>query len=548
MSDQTPSRVQRPRPGRPRTRRRFRRGPVILVVAAIACISAAAGVALSGRGDHGTSLPTIAGHRIPAVRDGRPNIVFVLTDDLSMDLLRYMPHVLAMEHSGLTFNDYFVSDSLCCPSRASIFSGNFPHDTHVFGNTGPHGGFKVFYERGEEHHTFAMALRHSGYRTALMGKYLNGYLETRGTAHDGTSANVPSSYVPPGWAQWDAAGYGYPEFNYILNADGELQYHGHQPSNYLTDVIARRGINFINRSAEAGRPFFLELATFAPHAPYVPAPRDRHDFPGLRAPEPPNFDRLPTHAPSWLRRRPPLRLGQIAQINHVFRKRAQSVQAVDRMLGQIEQVLAADGLSNNTYIVFSSDNGLHTGEYRLMPGKLTAFDTDIHVPLVVVGPGVPPGTSTNAMTENIDLAKTFAAIGGTSLQNDGHSLVPLLLGAPQRHWRNVVLIEHHGPHQAPSDPDFQEPASGNPLSYEAMRTKDFLYVEYIDGERELYNLRQDPFELHNLARFLSQGTRAQLHADLVALENCHSGPACWQAMHIRRVRVTFARVTAFPHP
>ena len=94
----------------------------------------------------------------PKLAGQRPNIVFVLTDDLSMNLLPYMPHVQAMERSGLTFTNYFVSDSLCCPSRASIFTGNFPHDTNVFTNVGRQGGFNVFHKRGEEHHTFAVAL------------------------------------------------------------------------------------------------------------------------------------------------------------------------------------------------------------------------------------------------------------------------------------------------------------------------------------------------------------------------------------------------------
>ena len=172
---------------------------------------------------------------------------------------------------------------------------------------------------------------------------------------------------------------------------------------------------------------------------------------------------LPTHAPRWLAGHPPLTGGQIDQIDTAFRRRAQSVQAVDDMIGTIEQALAADGVASNTYIVFSSDNGLHTGEYRLMPGKLTAFDTDIHVPLVVAGPGVPAGASTDAMTENIDLAKTFAAIGGTDVCRRRPQ--PAAADAGSRRppdWRNAILVEHHGPDLTGRDPDFQQPPSGNP--------------------------------------------------------------------------------------
>jgi arylsulfatase A-like enzyme len=460
--------------------------------------------------------------RPPAASPASPNIVFVLTDDLSIDLLPYMPHVQQMERAGMTFDDYFVSDSECCPSRASMFTGNFPHDTGVFQNVGPDGGFGAFHDRGEEQHTFATALQAAGYRTAMMGKYLNRYMQT---------ASVPPTYVPPGWSEWDVAGWGYPEFNYTLNENGRLHRYGHRPSDYMTSVLTRKGIRFIDDSVGSPQPFFLELASFSPHSPYVPAPRDAHRFAGLQAPRPQSFDTLPSHPPRWLAGRGPLTPGQLADINRVFRRRAQSVVSIDRMIGRIEQVLAADGQARNTYLVFSSDNGLHTGEYRLMPGKLTAFDTDIHVPLVVVGPGVPAGVHTNAMAENIDLAKTFASIGGTQVPGDGHSLLPLLGGAPALGWRNEILVEHHGPDLSGSDPDVQHSAAGSPRTYEALRSHQSLYVEYNDGEREFYDLRTDPSELHNIAGSLPLPTLAQLHAELLAVETCHDGVSCWLAMH-----------------
>ncbi len=170
---------------------------------------------------HGRARHRHNGHRasaeLPQTADPatHPNIVFVLTDDLSMNLLQYMPNVLTMQQQGLTFNNYYVSDSLCCPSRASIFGGNFPHDTGVYTNTGKHGGFNQFYARGEGQHTFATALHQAGYRTAMMGKYLNGYMGT-----PAKPAAAPPTYVPPGWDQWDVAGWGYPEFNYTLNDNG----------------------------------------------------------------------------------------------------------------------------------------------------------------------------------------------------------------------------------------------------------------------------------------------------------------------------------------
>ena len=504
------------------------------LVAVLAIAAVAGGVAVAI--EPAAAIRRSGGAGLSAGQPDRPNIVFVLTDDLSMNLLQFMPRVQAMQSHGLTFSNYFVSDSLCCPSRSSIFSGNLPHDTRVFRNVGTMGGFHVFHARGEERDTFAVALQRAGYRTALMGKYLNGYLDG-----PGTPADVPQTYVPPGWTEWDVGGQAYPEFDYTLNENGGLWTYGHRPDDYLTDVLARKGVDFINASAAARKPFFLELATFAPHAPYTPAPRNAGDFPGLTAPRPPSFNVLPTNAPRWLADHPSLTADQITRIDSIFRLRAQDVEAVDDLIGRIEQALSANGLASNTYLVFSSDNGLHTGEYRLMPGKLTAFDTDIRVPLIVTGPGVPSGTSTAAMTENIDLAKTFAAIGGADLRSDGHSLLDLLQGDTPADWRNAILVEHHGPDLSGVDPDFQQPANGNPRTYEAMRTQRFLYVEYNDGEREFYDLRQDPFELHNLAGRLSLTDRVLLHTELLAMEQCHGGLACWNAMHLDSTTVAFQR-------
>ena len=502
-------------------------GPRALLILSVlllcACGAGAKRRTTSSRGGE----PTTPAHSYaPGSNVHRPNIVFVLTDDLSRDLIAFMPQVQALRTRGLTFDNYIVSDSLCCPSRASILTGNFPHDTGVLGNTPGVGGFATFYQRGDEAAAFNVALQHAGYATAMMGKYLNGYLEP---AQDPAAPN----YIPPGWSEWDVAGFGYKEFNYSMNIDGTLRQFGHRPRDYLTDVIAERGVDFIDRMAARRRPFFLELATFAPHRPYTPAPRDRHDFPGLVAPEPPNFDVTPTHAPLWLAGHPPLGARKLRLINRAFRKRAQSVQSVDRMISRIEAALDAHHLTSDTYIVFSSDNGLHTGQYRLTPGKLTAFDTDIRVPLVVAGPGVPINRRTELFAQNIDLAKTFEGLAGAPpTPNDGVSLLPVLRGKTPGGWQNAALIEHRGPANDPHDPDRQDRGTGNPPSYEAIRTGAFLYVEYIDGEREFYNLRLDPFELHNLAGKLTADQLAALHASLERLVQCHTGPACQAAAHV----------------
>jgi len=499
-----------------------------VLIAALTVVATSGGHAPSHHAKHAAPRKGFATWRTRQVAAAhRPNIVFVLTDDLSMDLLPYMPEVQALEARGMTFSNYFVSDSLCCPSRASIFTGELPHDTGVFTNSGPDGGIGAFYANDDEQHTFNVALQDAGYRTAMMGKYLNGYLQGP------DRSPVPDTYVPPGWNEWDVAGWGYREYDYRLNENGYLVHFGDHPRDYLTSVITRRAVSFLDRQARHGSPFFLELATFSPHFPYTPAPEDRGRFPALRAPEPPSFNALPRDAPHWLAGHKPLTAHQIKRIDRAFRLRVEDVQSIDRMLSQVEQTLVKRDLLSDTYIVFSSDNGLHTGEYRLMPGKLTAFDTDIHVPLVVAGPGVPAGSVSPQMTENIDLAETFAQIGGTALDGDGHSLLGLLHGHDPSAWRNAVLIEHHGPPYDPAvDPDAQDASSGNPPSYEAMRTPSFLYVEYRNGEREFYDLQADPFELDNLAATLDPAQLDLLHDELVRLELCRGRVECWSAAHV----------------
>jgi arylsulfatase A-like enzyme len=482
-----------------------------------------AGVIVVLVGLAGAAPQTVAGGTGP----GRPNIVFVLTDDLSWNLVKYLPQVRKLQGEGMTFTDYVVTDSLCCPSRASILTGRFPHDTGVYTNGGADGGFHYFHDHGEESETFAAALRAHGYRTALMGKYLNQYMPAH--REGGTEP-----YVPPGWSEWDVAGPGYWEYWYNLNQNHDVVHYGHQPADYLTDVLAGKGSDFITRSVRDHKPFLLEVAPFAPHSPYTPAPRHKDDFPGLDVPRGPAYDTLPQNAPPWLAGYGPLSASERDAIDHAFRKRAQSVQAVDDLIANLRSTLEKAGVADNTYIVFSSDNGYHMGEYRLTPGKMTAFDTDIRVPLVVAGPNVAPDSVSHAAVANIDLAPTFMRAAGAPVPSrvDGHSLLPLLVGWPGIGWRTANLVEHHGPGTRPDDPDRPEPGSGDPPTYAAVRTHAYTYVEYADGSREYYDHTRDPSELHNLAGTLSSARLGRLHAALERLTNCHDGPACWAAGHV----------------
>ncbi|GAA4610007.1 arylsulfatase A-like enzyme [Actinoplanes octamycinicus] len=455
----------------------------------------------------------------------KPNIVFVLTDDLSTDLVSYMPSVLALQRDGVTFTDYTVTDSLCCPSRASILSGKYPHNTGIVKNNGTDGGFKLFHRRGEENATLATDLKSAGYRTAFYGKYLNEYWP-RATFNGGKSF-----YVPPGWDDWAVGGSAYQGFDYELNENGKVRRYGTAPRDYLTDVLSAKAQRFITASAAAGKPFLVEVSTFTPHLPYTPAPRDEQSFPGLTAPRSPAWDTVPVDAPRWLIDHSPMPAWEKRMIDTSFRKRVQSVQAIDRMLAGLRATLTAAGVAGDTLVVFSSDNGYHMGEHRLNPGKMTAFETDIRVPLIAAGPGVKPGHVVEAPAENVDLRPTFAELAGlpANPQIDGRSLVPLLAGTLPHQWRTTALIEHSDPATDPKDPDYNRYSENIPPSYDALRTTAFTYVEYVDGSREYYDLRSDPHQTVNLASGLDPERRTELHEALHALNTCAGARSCWAA-------------------
>jgi arylsulfatase A-like enzyme len=458
------------------------------------------------------------------------NVIFVLTDDLSWNLVKYMPHVQEMQRQGLTFSRYFVTDSLCCPSRSSIFTGKFPHNTGVFTNDAPNGGYDGFLKRKNQLSTFATALSAAGYRTGMMGKYLNLY--------------KVSMAPDPGWSYWAVADNGYPEFDYYLRINATQKYYGKTAADYGVDVLSGLAQKFV-ASADAA-PFALEVATFAPHGPYTPAPRYLDAFPELTPDEqhpgvpPAAFPRTPAwaarpepDAPQWEQGLPALTDAEKLQEFTIFRKRAQAVQAVDDMIAALRSELEQKGLAQSTYVIFSSDNGFHLGEHSLFSGKQTAYDTDIRVPLVVVGPGVPAGVSVDAIAQNIDLCPTFLDVAGlpADATRDGRSLLPLFRGEKVTDWREFALVEHRNPGYDPSDPDSEPGAHSNPPSYEALATGDETYVEYSTDEREYFGHATDGNELHNGFPALAQAKRTQLHDALSAAKSCKGAEACWQAQH-----------------
>ncbi|GAA4924929.1 sulfatase family protein [Actinoplanes utahensis] len=498
----------------------------LLVAAGCSTGSGPRGSAAEAHPAPGTSStpPVTASASVPTESSVvKPNIVFVLTDDFSMNLVQYMPNVRRLQQEGTTFTNYTVTDSLCCPSRASILKGQFPHNTGIIKNHGSDGGFLLFNSRGQEKTTIGTDLQAAGYRTAFLGKYLNEY-QPRLTMGTG------KPYVPPGWDQWWVSGDAYKNFDYLINDNGRVVRYGKQPKDYLTDVMTAKATGFIKAGAASGKPFMIELSTYAPHLPFTPAPRDATLFPGLTAPRTPAWDRVPENS-AWLAAKPRLTPAQIAAIDRYHRLRAQSVQSVDRMVGTVRDTLVKAGIADQTMVVFTSDNGYHMGEYSLPAGKQTAFDTDVNVPLIVAGPGVQAGREVPHIVENIDFRPTFSEWAGAPAptESDGRSFVPLLSGALPADWRTAALVEHHDPASDPKDPDYEKDSINVPPSYDALRSETFTYIEYVDGKAEYFDRVADPYMLKNVVGTLTPERLAELRGALRGLATCVGPDACWTA-------------------
>ena len=287
----------------------------------------------------------------------------------------------------------------------------------------------------------------------------------------------------------------------------------------------------------------VELSTFTPHRPAVPAPRHAHLFADLELPADGAFGRAIHDAPPWLGQRRALSGRDLAELRERFRQRVRSVQAIDEMLGRVRATLDELGVASNTYVVFSSDNGYHLGQYRLTQGKRTPYDADIRVPTVIAGPGIPAAAASTATASNVDLAPTFLHWAGAERGGqDGRSLDRVVRGESPRRWRRAVLVVHHLDGRPPrrtdygariaQDPDAQDWRMGMPGTYAALRTEDHLYVQHRNGSRELYDLRRDPYELHNLAGSMRDGERARWKRRLARLAHC-AGATCRRADRLR---------------
>ena len=434
----------------------------------------------------------------------QPNIVFVLTDDLDYASAQQMPQIGSLlAEEGISFENAFTSQSLCCPSRATILTGLYAHNSGIKGNKPPDGGFEKFRDEGLEEGTIATRLQEEGYQTGFFGKYLNGY--------DGDP-----THVPPGWDEWYGKLKEQKLYDYEINENGEVVSYGSEPEDFFTDVLSGQATDFVRRAASEDQPFFAYVAPTAPHGPATPAERHEGAFEGAEAPKPPSFNEEDvSDKPSWRQETERMSEEEVSEIDDYHQQRLESMLAVDEMVGSLVEELEAAGELDNTYIVFTSDNGWLAGEHRMKEGKDRAYEESARVPLFVRGPGVPAGSEVEELALNTDFAPAFAELAGVEFDEeaDGRSLAPLLRGENPP-WRSSILLEGF--------------VGKGDRVYGAVRTKDHKYVEYGNGEEELYDLQNDPYELDSLHESADASLLEDLKARLEALRSC-SGDGCREA-------------------
>lgn len=441
--------------------------------------------------------------------DFRPNIVVIMTDDEPVGLSPLVPKLA--EHlydAGGVFTNAFVSFSLCCPSRATFFRGQYAHNHQVYWNLPPYGSEDAFFQRGGDRSTVATWLQGAGYRTALVGKYLNKYGER------------DPRYVPPGWSDWHAVLYDRPaEYtNFTISDNGDAVAYCRDGYHYLTDIEREAARAAIAASAGEAAPLFLYVAVAAPHMPYEPAAR--HRAIEVDAPLNAAFDEADvSDKPDWIKQLPPLDADAKAQAGEDQRNRVRMLYAVGDLVGAIVDDLEYWNALDDTYLIYTSDNGFHQGEHRLAPGKTYAYETDIRVPLVIRGPGIPAGAEFASQALNNDLAPTIADLAAVPPGHavDGRSLRPLW-EAGGFAWRKGFVVER-----------FQPMPDGTLRSWWGAGYRGERYKLIRTGGAtipflELYDLLSDPAELLNIAAGATV-TTSRLLDHMQMLEGC-AGADC----------------------
>ncbi len=433
----------------------------------------------------------------------RVNFIVVLTDDQTVAQMnaRTMPFTQRLlAEGGTSLTDAIVATPLCCPARASYLTGQYPH------NHGAWNSYKTFERRDDN---LATWLDFAGYRTAMVGKYLNAY-----------ESNAPTPTTPArGWDQWRMLLEPLSYYDYDVAVNGRRVHRGSRPRDYETTYLNNEVRQLITHWAPQGPPFFI---WYAPHAPHdekgktkttcagraVPAPGDLRDFRDAPLPRPPSFNEPDTSdKPAFMRELRELSAAEIEEIEGLYRCRLASLREVDRGVADIARELEAQGALDDTVIVVASDNGLFHGEHRIGDSKRLPYAEAVDVPVLLRVPegvlGAPAENVVRQPVSNIDLAPTLLDLANVPpcsgpdacLAMDGRSLVPLLRGDveewPEDRGR---LIEMRN------------------CDYSGLIAEDQVSIHYTSVPRtvekrgceaaevyERYDLDADPFQLDSLA-------------------------------------------------
>jgi N-acetylglucosamine-6-sulfatase len=532
---------------------------------ALLCVLAVSLVAASTAG---AAIP-------PQGAEGPPSIVVIQTDDQTLDSVyetfsafpgaaktRAMPNTLDLiSNRGMTFNRYYVPYPLCCPSRVSLLTGRYSHNNNVRGNNPPNGGYTGFSFRGAATNNIATWLQGAGYRTVHVGKVMNGY---------GQEPFSNGTEVPPGWSSWygvvneDQTHYFY---GYTLNVNGQIQgpfgsfgswetrdYDVRDdfgcpfaplnglPCFHVTDKLTEIATNEM-LATPAGEPFYVQLDYTAPHGDFrrpagpEPAPRHYDWFKGARHPHDRSegFDEgNVSDKPRFIRDADHLSPNEKRTYRVYYQKQLDSLRSVDDGVKRVIETLGYLGRLRNTYVVFTSDNGFFFGEHRLLGGKFLAYEPATHMPFLIRGPGIRPSTETGELAANIDVAPTLLELAGAEATKsiDGRSLVPYLEDSELRSRRPILFesfvetndVEANGALSANASRRAGEATASllaPPKDYAGIRLGPYKYIAWPSGEKELYNITRDPYELNSLHRVPNFfPIRNFLHRQMTRLIDC----------------------------
>ena len=404
-----------------------------------------------------------------AEQSEKPNIVIILTDDQPAGTMWALPKTQELlATKGMTLDNLFIPTSACCPSRASLLTGEYAHDTGVYSNEPTYGGWKTYKKNGNEKDSLPVWLHKKGYVTGLFGKYMNGY-----------NVKTAKDYTPPGWDEWltftsekNATGAYY---NYYLT-DGTV--HGKNDDDYSTTVLSRRAMVFI-KAVPSDKPLFLYFAPYAPHSPGIPREGDAGKYaskPTLRNSMVNATD--VSGKPQWAQRVPQYSSSKQTILDRRYLASMETLIAVDDAVENIVTTLEETGRLKNTLIVYMSDNGYMWGRSRLQY-KTLPYDGATRVPGIIRWDGhIPAGSTDNRPVNNLDITATIADAVGLNKEFEGYSLL-------KEKRRDGSLLESVA-------------KQGHP-AYCGWRTEKYLFVRWATGEEEFYNYNKDPDEAQNLA-------------------------------------------------